>query len=47
MLPFDMDAAIAYADIFAARRRAGRPTATIDLIDRLCRAIPQRKCGHA
>ena len=31
VLPFDMDAAIAYADIFAARRRAGRPTATIDL----------------
>ena len=32
VLPFDMDAAIAYADIFAARRRAGRPTATVDLI---------------
>ena len=43
-LPFDMDAAIAYADIFAARRRAGQPIATIDLIDRLCRAIPQHKC---
>jgi toxin FitB len=32
VLPFDIDAAIAYADIFAARRRAGRPAATIDLM---------------
>jgi toxin FitB len=32
VLPFDMDAAVAYADIFAARRRAGRPTATVDLL---------------
>jgi toxin FitB len=32
VLPFDMNAAVAYADIFAARRRAGRPTATIDLL---------------
>jgi predicted nucleic acid-binding protein len=32
VLPFDMDAAIAYADIFAARRRAGRPSATVDLM---------------
>ena len=32
VLPFDMNAAIAYAEIFAARRRAGRPTATIDLM---------------
>jgi predicted nucleic acid-binding protein len=32
VLPFDMEAAIAYADIFAARRRAGRPTATGDLM---------------
>jgi hypothetical protein len=32
VLPFDMEAAIAYADIFAARRRAGRPTATVDLM---------------
>src|SRR3984893_13568207 len=32
VLPFDMDAAIAYADIFAARRRAGRPAATVDLM---------------
>jgi predicted nucleic acid-binding protein len=30
VLPFDMGAAIAYAEIFAARRRAGRPTATIN-----------------
>jgi predicted nucleic acid-binding protein len=32
VLPFDMEAAIAYADIFAARRRAGRPVATVDLM---------------
>jgi toxin FitB len=32
VLPLDMNAAVAYADIFAARRRAGRPTATVDLL---------------
>lgn len=32
VLPFDMQAAIAYADIFAARKGAGRPTAAIDLL---------------
>ena len=32
VLPFDMSAAAAYADIFAARRRAGRPTAAVDLM---------------
>jgi len=32
VLPFDMEAATAYADIFAARRRAGRPTAPLDLM---------------
>jgi toxin FitB len=32
VLPFDMNAAVAYADIFAARRRAGRPIATVDLL---------------
>jgi predicted nucleic acid-binding protein len=32
VLPFDIEAAIAYADIFAARRRAGRPAATVDLM---------------
>lgn len=32
VLPFDMEAAIAYADIFAARRRDGRPAATVDLM---------------
>jgi len=32
VLPFDAEAAAAYADIFAARRRAGRPAATLDLI---------------
>lgn len=32
VLPFDAEAAAAYADIFAARRRAGRPGATMDLM---------------
>jgi toxin FitB len=32
VLPFDMKAAAAYADAFAARRRAGRPASTIDLM---------------
>ncbi len=32
VLPFDEPAALAYADIFAARRRAGRPGATTDLM---------------
>lgn len=32
VLPFDSEAATAYASIFAARRRAGRPAATLDLM---------------
>jgi predicted nucleic acid-binding protein len=32
ILSFDAAAAVAYADIFAARRRAGRPIATQDLM---------------
>ncbi len=32
VLPFDTEAAIAYASIFAARGRAGRPAATLDLM---------------
>ena len=32
LLPFDTAAAAAYADIFAARKRAGRPTAPLDLM---------------
>ena len=32
VLPFDTKAATAYADIFAARRRTGRPAATLDLM---------------
>ena len=32
VLPFDTEAAIAYAGIFAARRQAGRPAATLDLM---------------
>ena len=32
ILPFDAAAAIAYAALFAARRQAGRPVATIDLM---------------
>jgi predicted nucleic acid-binding protein len=32
VLSFDMAAAVAYAEIFAARKRAGRPTSTTDLM---------------
>jgi hypothetical protein len=32
VLPFDMSAAAAYADMFAARRRAGRPVTMADLM---------------
>ena len=32
VLPFDMPAAVAYAEIFAARRLAGRSTGTLDLM---------------
>jgi toxin FitB len=32
ILPFDADAAVAYAEIFADRRRAGRPAAMADLM---------------
>jgi predicted nucleic acid-binding protein len=32
VLSFDRAAAAAYADVFAARRRAGRPTAPLDLM---------------
>jgi predicted nucleic acid-binding protein len=32
VLPFDTAAASAYADIFAARKRAGRPAAPLDLM---------------
>jgi predicted nucleic acid-binding protein len=32
VLPFDIEAAAAYAEVFAARRKAGRPSGTIDLM---------------
>lgn len=32
VLRFDMAAAVAYGEIFAARRRVGRPVATLDLM---------------
>lgn len=32
ILPFDSEAASAYAELFAARRRIGRPSGTIDLM---------------
>ncbi len=32
ILPFDGEAAAAYAEMFAARRKAGRPAGTIDLM---------------
>jgi predicted nucleic acid-binding protein len=32
ILPFDTEAASAYADLFAIRRKAGRPSAPLDLM---------------
>jgi len=32
VLPFDVEAASAYAEVFAARRKAGRSSGTIDLM---------------
>jgi predicted nucleic acid-binding protein len=32
VLPFDREAAVAYGDLFAARRRVGRPGSTVDLM---------------
>ena len=32
VLPFNLEAAAAYAEVFAARRKAGRPSGTIDLM---------------
>ncbi len=32
VLPFDREAAVAYGDLFAARRRVGRPSSTADLM---------------
>lgn len=32
VLPFDIEAASAYAEVFVARRKAGRPSGTIDLM---------------
>ena len=32
VLPFDTKAAAAYAEVFASRRKAGRPSGTIDLM---------------
>jgi hypothetical protein len=32
VLPFDHEAAVAYGDLFAARRRVGRPGSTADLM---------------
>ena len=32
VLPFDQEAAIAYGDLFAARRRVGRQASTVDLM---------------
>ena len=46
VLPFDREAAVGYADLFAARGRAGRPTAAVDLmiasIARPARPIAER-----
>jgi predicted nucleic acid-binding protein len=41
ILPFDTEAAAAYAEMFAARRKAGRPSGTVDLM----LAAIARVCG--
>ena len=41
ILPFDTDAAVIYAELFAVRRSAGRPAATADLMI----ASIARACG--
>jgi predicted nucleic acid-binding protein len=43
VLTFDQAAALDHADIFAAHRRLGRPTATVDLMI----AATARSCGAA
>jgi predicted nucleic acid-binding protein len=46
ILPFDTNAASAYADLFSIRRKAGRPSAPLDLmIASIARA--RREHGHA
>ena len=32
VLPYDIEAAAAYAEVFAARRKAGKPSGTVDLM---------------
>ena len=32
ILPFDIEAATAYAQVFSARRKVGRPSGTVDLM---------------
>jgi len=32
ILPFDTEAAAAYAEVFATRRKLGRPSGTVDLM---------------
>jgi hypothetical protein len=46
VLPFDREAAAAYADIFAVRKRGGRPTAPHDLMIAAI-ARKRRQHGHA
>ena len=41
VLPFDTEAAAAHAEVFAARRKAGRPSGTVDLM----LAAIARACG--
>jgi toxin FitB len=47
VLPFDHEAAVAYGDLFAARRRVGRPGSTAGSDDRVDRSHKSRQCRHA
>jgi toxin FitB len=47
VLSFDSEAAIAYADVFSTRRRAGRPSATADLMTRRLPALKAQVLSRA
>ena len=47
VLPFDTEAAFVYADLFAVRRRAGRPTATVDLMSHPSRDLRAQAWSRA
>ena len=47
VLPFDSDAACAYASITAVRRLSGRPVALANCLDRSHHTLPRHDCGDA